>query len=133
MESWSPSTKGWPVNIRGSTTVSRPFAWPGSRKWTGVPSSSWPTPSWSANAESSPHTRSETMRARRLFLLATLLMAAAADAGTRIDLNRGWSFRVESGVDGVQAGWPASMPEGVTTVDVPHTWNRTGPDYAYLG
>jgi hypothetical protein len=73
------------------------------------------------------------MRARRLFLLATLLMAAAADAGTRIDLNRGWSFRVESGVDGVQAGWPASMPEGVTTVDVPHTWNRTGPDYAYLG
>ncbi len=73
------------------------------------------------------------MRARHLLLLPILFLAGAASAATRIDLGRNWSFRVESGVDGVQAGWPASLPDGVTTVDVPHTWNRAGPDYAYLG
>ena len=40
------------------------------------------------------------------------LLSITASAATRIDLNRDWSFRVESGLDGVNAGWPASRPDG---------------------
>ena len=46
----------------------------------------------------------------RCLLLLTMFLSTSAGAATRIDLNRGWSFRVESGVDGVQAGWPATLP-----------------------
>jgi beta-glucuronidase len=70
---------------------------------------------------------------RRLLLIALTLLIGGAHAATRIDLNRGWSFRVEAGVDGVQAGWPSTLPDNTTTVELPHTWNRTGPDYEYLG
>lgn len=73
------------------------------------------------------------MNARYLLPILLLGLGVAAQAATRIDLNRNWSFRVESGTDGVQAGWPASLPTGTTTVDVPHTWNRAGTDYEYLG
>jgi hypothetical protein len=73
------------------------------------------------------------MPIRWLCLIALWLSAAGVHAATRIDLTRDWSFRVESGVDGVKAGWPAAIPEGVTAVELPHTWNRTGPDYEYLG
>ena len=73
------------------------------------------------------------MKSCRLLLLATLFLAASAGAATRIDLDRDWSFRVEAGVDGVKAGWPTAAPQGVSAVDLPHTWNRTGPDYDYLG
>ena len=61
------------------------------------------------------------------------LLSITASAATRIDLNRDWSFRVESGLDGVNAGWPASMPTGTSPVDLPHSWNRAGKDYEYLG
>ena len=73
------------------------------------------------------------MSPRRLLLVALLLASIGANAATRIDLNRGWSFRVEAGTDGVQAGWPGTLPGETVPVDLPHTWNRTGPDYDYLG
>jgi beta-glucuronidase len=73
------------------------------------------------------------MRFRCLLGILLGLTAIGANAATRIDLNRDWSFRAQSGVDGMEAGWPKAAPEGVTAVDLPHSWNRTGPDYEYLG
>jgi beta-galactosidase/beta-glucuronidase len=75
------------------------------------------------------------MKTSRLLsvLALQLLTAAAAQAATRIDLNHDWAFRVESGADGVNAGWPARMPSGTAQVAAPHSWNRAGADYDYLG
>ncbi|HEV7606069.1 MAG TPA: glycoside hydrolase family 2 TIM barrel-domain containing protein [Steroidobacteraceae bacterium] len=71
-----------------------------------------------------------------LTLLALQLCATAAttaDAATRIDLNDDWAFRTERGTDGVAAGWALTTPAGTRNVSVPHTWNRVGADYDYLG
>ena len=65
-------------------------------------------------------------------LLALQLCAAAASAATRVDLNRDWDFRTEKGASAV-SGWPKAIPDGTRTVNVPHTWNREGADYDYLG
>jgi beta-glucuronidase len=73
------------------------------------------------------------MNARWLVVFALLGLAMTASAATRIDLNRDWSFRVESGVDGVNAGWPTKTPVETSPVDLPHSWNRAGKDYQYLG
>jgi len=69
-------------------------------------------------------------------LLASLLCASAASAATRIDLNGDWDFRTERGTEGVAgsiAAWPKAAPLGTLRVTVPHTWNREGADYDYLG
>jgi beta-galactosidase/beta-glucuronidase len=62
------------------------------------------------------------------------IVATAANAGTRIDLDRDWAFRTERGVAaGTAAGWALATPAGTQNVDLPHTWNRAGADYDYLG
>jgi beta-glucuronidase len=67
-------------------------------------------------------------------LLALQMSVSAAGAATRVDLNRDWAFRTEKGVDaGSLASWPKAIPEGTRGVTVPHTWNREGADYDYLG
>src|SRR5262245_59067518 len=73
------------------------------------------------------------MNMRWLWVSGLLGLAMTASAATRIDLNRDWSFRVESGVDGVSAGWPGKTPADTSPVDLPHSWNRAGKDYGYLG
>jgi beta-glucuronidase len=65
-------------------------------------------------------------------LLVLQLFVGTANAATRIDLNRDWAFRTEAGVENT-AGWPESVPAGTRSVDVPHSWNRAGADYDYLG
>lgn len=68
-----------------------------------------------------------------LALLCLQLCATLAHSATRVDLNKGWAFRTEAGTDGAAAGWGRAIPPGTQNVDVPHTWNRTGADYEYLG
>ena len=92
----------------------------------------------SANAASLHHTRSETwIHARWLWaLLALQLCASAASAATRIDLNRDWAFTTEKGTEataGSFTGWQKAIPRRARLVNVPHTWNREGADYDYLG
>jgi len=60
------------------------------------------------------------------------LCASVAHAATRVDLNRGWDFRTEAKATGT-ADWTSKVPQGTQRVDVPHTWNRAGADYDYLG
>jgi beta-glucuronidase len=72
--------------------------------------------------------------ARCMLALSVLqLCAPLALSATRIDLNRGWEFRTEVGTDGAAAGWSSAVPKGTKRVDVPHTWNRAGADYDFLG
>jgi beta-glucuronidase len=69
-------------------------------------------------------------------LLILQLCASAAGAATRIDLNGDWAFRTEKGTQATAAsfiGWQKTIPRGTRTVKVPHTWNREGADYDYLG
>ncbi len=68
----------------------------------------------------------------KLTLLALQLCTVAANAATRIDLNRDWAFRTEADA-GTVAGWTESVPAGTRSVDVPHSWNRAGNDYDHLG
>ncbi|HYJ42129.1 MAG TPA: glycoside hydrolase family 2 TIM barrel-domain containing protein [Steroidobacteraceae bacterium] len=73
--------------------------------------------------------------ARWLWALLALQLCAAAGAATRIDLTRDWAFRTEKGVEAgaTLASWPKAIPAGTRSVTVPHTWNREGADYDYLG
>jgi beta-glucuronidase len=60
-----------------------------------------------------------------LWRSAFLLIAAASlsTASDRIDLTGEWQFRLDQARDGVAQGWTSSIPAGVETVRVPHTWN----------
>lgn len=60
-------------------------------------------------------------RAARL-ALGLALLASPAAASTRIDLNGPWQFRIDADGGGEAAGWAKAVPDGVETVDVPHTW-----------
>jgi hypothetical protein len=68
-------------------------------------------------------------------LLSLQLCATLAHSATRVDLNRDWDFRTERGIEAGAgtANWHAAIPEGTRRVNVPHTWNREGADYDYLG
>ena len=59
--------------------------------------------------------------------------AAGAPAATRVDLNADWRFRTDPGDQGVAQAWPATPPPGTELVQLPHTWNRPGPNYDFLG
>ena len=54
-------------------------------------------------------------------------------AGTRVDLNADWRFRVDGPDIGLEAGVPREIPANTELVSLPHTWNREGADYDYLG
>ena len=74
------------------------------------------------------------MTPRAPFPLALLLVALAsapALAGTRVDLDGPWQFRVDDG-SADAAGWARAVPAGVETVDVPHTWG-VGPHAEHEG
>jgi beta-glucuronidase len=61
---------------------------------------------------------------RPRFALALLLVALGSSpalAGTRVDLDGPWQFRVDDG-RADSAGWSRAVPADVETVDVPHTW-----------
>src|SRR5512134_2248012 len=65
------------------------------------------------------------MRARSLLPFAAgvlSLLATPLAAGTRIDLNGPWQFRIDADGKGEARGWARAVPDGVETVDVPHTW-----------
>jgi beta-glucuronidase len=74
--------------------------------------------------------------ARWLCALLALQLCASAAAATRIDLNGDWAFTTEKGSEataGSFTGWQKAIPRRARTVKVPHTWNREGADYDYLG
>jgi beta-glucuronidase len=54
--------------------------------------------------------------------LFALLLAGPAWAGTRIDLDGSWRFRIDADGSGARQGWAKAVPSPVETVDVPHTW-----------
>jgi hypothetical protein len=53
---------------------------------------------------------------------AALGLAAPAVAGTRIDLDGPWRFRIDPDGSGARQGWASAVPDGAETVEVPHTW-----------
>ena len=61
-----------------------------------------------------------------------VLLAGAAGAGTRVDLNDAWPFRVDADASGAAKGWAKAVPSPVETVDVPHTWG-VGPHAEHEG
>jgi beta-glucuronidase len=52
-----------------------------------------------------------------------LAVAPSVSAGTRLDLNGDWQFRIDPSREGERLGWAKHLPEETETVDVPHTWN----------
>ncbi len=65
------------------------------------------------------------MRVRRLPVTTLVALAVAcpsALAGTRIDLNGAWQFRIDPDGSGEARGWARAVPAAVETVEVPHTW-----------
>jgi beta-glucuronidase len=65
------------------------------------------------------------VRARSVLFAAVVLLAVPAApslAGTRVDLNGPWQFRIDADGAGEKAGWAKAVPSDVETVDVPHTW-----------
>ena len=72
--------------------------------------------------------------ARCLALLVCNCPPPRASAATRIDLNRDWAFRTENGRRWRRrlAG-PCRFRRARQRSIVPHTWNRAGADYDYLG
>lgn len=61
-----------------------------------------------------------------------VLLAAGAAASTRVDFNQGWAFRPDPDLIGITSGWTQAIPAGVSSVNVPHTWN-IGEFHDYLG
>ena len=128
----------WPANIRGCINASPHSAKPASRKSTGG-RSSWSRMLFSsANAASSHHTRSEhDMNARWLWaLLALQLCASAAQRrdARRSESRLGLPYRERAPT--AAAAWHGRRSDSATrtrSVNVPHTWNRDGADYDYLG
>ena len=62
-----------------------------------------------------------------------LAVCAGSAAGTRVDLNADWRFRVDGPDIGLEAGAPREIPANTELVSLPHTWNRPGAHYDYLG
>jgi beta-glucuronidase len=82
-----------------------------------------------------------SLRAKGLRAVATVLgamamllmiVAAPARAGSRIELNDGWRFRIDAKDEGVSAGWTSQLPPGTRPIEVPHTWN-VGQDVDFEG
>lgn len=56
-------------------------------------------------------------------LFCLLGSALPLHAGSRVDLNQDWHFRIDPAREGVTAGWTAKLPASTESVRVPHTWN----------
>ncbi len=71
---------------------------------------------------------------KRIFLsvILILILAAPAFSSSRLDLDQGWLFRIDSGREGESSGWQKQLPADVKPVNVPHTWN-IGPLAGYIG
>jgi beta-glucuronidase len=72
---------------------------------------------------------------RRITAVLVLAVCAAGlpvVAGARIDLNGPWQFRMDPDGSGEARGWARSVPAGVESVDVPHTWG-IGPHAEHEG
>ena len=54
--------------------------------------------------------------------LLAVFFTGPAGAGTRVDLNGPWRFRIDADGSGARQGWAKAVPWPVETVDVPHTW-----------
>jgi len=67
-----------------------------------------------------------------LALLAIVAVGRSASAGTRLDLDGPWQFRVDPDGSGFRQGWARAVPTPVETVDVPHTWG-VGPHAEHEG
>src|SRR5271163_994440 len=63
------------------------------------------------------------MRQILLVLSLVLLLSSWGLTATKIELNRGWSFRTDPEGKGSTAGWTKEVPSDTETVNVPHTWN----------
>jgi len=72
------------------------------------------------------------MKRTLLIAVLTLILEATAFCNTRVDLDHGWFFRIDSGSQGESAGWANRIPGDVQATDVPHTWN-VGPLAGYVG
>jgi beta-glucuronidase len=71
---------------------------------------------------------------RRATSLLLLLAAGGGACGaTRVDLDADWAFQVDASGVGETSGWIQTPPAGAERVSLPHTWNRPGPHYDYLG
>ena len=55
-----------------------------------------------------------------------LAVCAGSAAGTRVDLNADWRFRVDGPDIGLEAGVPREIPANTELVSLPHSWNRPG-------
>lgn len=66
------------------------------------------------------------------FCLVLLPLASLAAAGTRVDLDGPWQFRIDADGSGARLGWARAVPSPVETVDVPHTWG-IGPHAEHEG
>jgi hypothetical protein len=72
---------------------------------------------------------------KRIFIgviLLMLILAAPAFSSSRVDLDHGWLFQVDSGRQGESSGWQKQLPADVKPVNIPHTWN-VGPLSGYVG
>jgi beta-glucuronidase len=74
---------------------------------------------------------------RRVMIGAVLALAALAAgrsalAGTRVDLDGPWAFRIDPDGQGEARGWSRAVAEPSETVDVPHTWG-VGPHAEHEG
>ena len=66
---------------------------------------------------------------------ATLVMlcCSATWGATRVDLNSDWTFHTDAAGTGEADGWTRNTPAGAEIVQLPHSWNRPGAHYDYLG
>jgi beta-glucuronidase len=64
--------------------------------------------------------------------LVLLFLSGSAGAGTRVDLDGAWQFRIDADGSGASRGWARAVPFPAETVDVPHTWG-VGPHAEHEG
>lgn len=77
----------------------------------------------------------DRMRSSYAVLIAMVLalITHTAHATTRVDLNADWRYRTDPHEAGIAEGWPTHIPPATHPVNLPHTWNLTGPDADHEG
>jgi hypothetical protein len=72
------------------------------------------------------------MKRIALGTIISLMLSAPLLGTTRVDLDRGWSFRTDPEQIGETAQWQKHTPPNTDSINVPHTWNIGRYD-GYLG